>query len=194
MVNSEDLFARAWAYRDHGKRYDARPQTQRAHGFRWPHESWGSNLRMTEVQATVGRVQLRRLAQWGEVRRRNARILKEALSGVDSVRLTVPADWLGHAYCRYSVFIRPGKLKDEWNRDLILAELNARGMPCSAGGSGELYLEQAFPNAWRRLERLPVARDLGETSLTFLVHPPLGDAQMQFSARCLGDVLRLASR
>lgn len=193
-LNSDELYEHAWAYRDHGKKYDPRPTELRPPGFRWSNCSWGSNLRMTEVQAAVGRAQFRKMPDWIEARRRNAQILMGALGGLDAIRVTVPPDWIEHAYYRFYAFVRTEKLREGWTRDRILADLNAKGVPCSAGGRGEMYLEEVFPEAWRPRKPLPVTRELSETSLMFLVHPTLEARQMEFTAQCLRDVLKEAAR
>ena len=66
-------------------------------------------------------------------------------------------------------------------------------MPCYQGSCSEVYLEKAFDNTgWRPAQRLPVARQLGETSLMLLVHPTLTAAEIDKTALVLTDVLAQA--
>jgi dTDP-4-amino-4,6-dideoxygalactose transaminase len=68
-------------------------------------------------------------------------------------------------------------------------------VPCYQGSCSEVYLEKAFDNTgFRPKERLPVARELGETSLMFLVHPTLSDAEIEKTAEVAYDVLRSAAQ
>jgi len=56
-----------------------------------------------------------------------------------------------------------------------------------------IYLEKAFEgNGLRPAERLPVARELGETSLMFLVHPTLGKEHMQCTVAAVEEVMQRA--
>jgi dTDP-4-amino-4,6-dideoxygalactose transaminase len=91
------------------------------------------------------------------------------------------------------VFVEPHVLKPDWNRDRILNEITARGVPCFSGSCSEVYLEKAFDNTdWRPQERLPVARELGETSLMFLVHPTLTSAEIDKTCLVLNEVMKEA--
>lgn len=193
-LNSEELFERAWAYKDHGKRYDTVYRRQHPPGFRWLHESFGTNWRLTEVQSAIGRIQLKKLPLWIQMRRGHAQRINNILSDVPAIRLTIPPAYIGHSYYKYYAFIDPSRLRDGWNRYRIQAEILARGVQCFTGSCSEIYLEEAFPPDWRPAERLPVARELGETSIMLLVHPTLSAEQVETSADVVRDVLLDASR
>jgi dTDP-4-amino-4,6-dideoxygalactose transaminase len=186
----------AWAYKDHGKSYAAiYERAAPAPGlFNWVHESFGTNWRMTEMQAVIGRAQLAKLPAWRDARRRNAALLTEGLAQTPGLRLTPPAEGIGHAYYKYYAFIRPDALAAGWTRDRIVAAVVAEGVPCAVGSCSEIYLEGAFPERLRPKARLPVARELGETSLMFMVHPTLAEAEMRDTARALDKVMRRAVR
>lgn len=196
VTNDPDAWARAWAYKDHGKSYDTiynRP----APGpglFNWIHETFGTNWRMTEMQAAIGRVQLRKLADWRRARQSNAAVLSDALSRVPGLRVTVPPPDIGHAYYKYYVFVQPKALKSGWTRDRIVEAVGLEGVPCSVGGCSEIYLEKAFPGPMRPVERLRIARELGETSLMFMVHPTLVEADIRDTAQAIAKVMRAAVR
>src|SRR5262249_9077147 len=98
VTNSEVVWERAWAYKDHGKNYDAVFRRKHPSGFRWLHESFGTNWRLTEIQSAIGRVQLRKLNEWVKTRRRNAAILTEEFSRLPALRVTVPPAEIGHSY------------------------------------------------------------------------------------------------
>jgi hypothetical protein len=192
-LNSQALFEQAWGYKDHGKSYDAVYRRQHVPGFRWLHESWGTNWRLTEVQSAIGRVQLRKLPHWVATRRSHAARINSALADLRGIRLTLPSAHVGHSYYKYYAFVKPEELRAGWNRDRIVSEVNARGIPCWVGTCSEIYLEKAFPGEWRPAGRLPVARELGETSIMLLVHPTLTTEQIDETAQTVREVMQEAS-
>ena len=58
MVTTNDraLWSRVWSLKDHGKNLEAVHERAHSPGFRWVHDSFGSNWRMLEVQAAIGRI------------------------------------------------------------------------------------------------------------------------------------------
>ena len=193
LTSDTELWKRMWSHRDHGKNHDAVYRDDHPPGFRWVHHHFGSNARLTEFQSVLGRIQLRRLPEMLQIRRRNAAILNEASAEFPSLRVTVPPDRIGHAYYKHYVFVRPEALRSGWDRDRVMAALNAEGIPCYSGSCPEVYLEKAFDERFRPEARLSVAKDLGETSLMFLVHPTLDDVSMEQSADAIRKVLRHAT-
>ena len=188
MLTTSDstLWERAWAFKDHGKSFDAIYRREHPPGFRWLHESFGTNMRMTEMQAAIGRIQLRRLPEWVATRRRHAALLSEGFSRLPGLRLTLPPGDLFHSYYKYYVFLNPEMFYNDTPaegrllRDRLIDAVNADGVPCYSGSCSEIYLEQAFKAAGLGPRApLPVARALGETSLMFLVHPTLSEADMR---------------
>lgn len=192
-TNDDALWKRAWSFKDHGKDYDAANRPQQSPGFRWLHESFGTNWRLTEMQAAIGRSLLAKLPNQLECRRRNAEVLSQYFSKLPSLRVTVPPAEVGHAYYKYYVFHRPEWLRDGWNRDRLLQAVVAEGIPCLSGSCSEIYIENAFPKDMRPAERLPVAQQLGETSLMFFVHPTLSEQDMLDTARAVEKVLARAT-
>lgn len=194
-LNDTEIWKRAWAYKDHGKSYDAVYNKEHPPGFRWLHESFGTNWRMLEVQAAIGRIQLRKLPNWIERRRANAAILTERLSRYPAFRMTSPGEDVFHSYYKYYVFVDPEQLAAGWDRDRIMNAVTAQGVPCFSGSCSEIYLEQAFVHAgYGPQERLPVAQELGETSLMFLVHPTLSAHDMMRVADAVDAVMVQAQR
>jgi hypothetical protein len=192
-TNDGDAWARAWAFKDHGKSYDAVYLRAHAPGFRWLHESFGTNWRLTEMQSAMGRVLLRRLPEMVEKRRHLAAILSERFAQMPALRVTIPADDVRHSYYKYYVFLRPERLRSQWTRQRIIDAINAEGVPCFSGSCSEIYLEKAFPESMRPAQRLPVARQLGETALMFLVHPTLSESDMHDAADAVRKVLSVAA-
>lgn len=193
-TNDRSIWERAWSFKDHGKGWDAVYNQQHSDGFRWLHDSFGTNWRLTEMQAAIGRIQLRRLPAWVEQRRQNARVLEEAFSRIPSLRVTRPQNNIGHSYYKYYVFVRPERLAPGWTRDRIVKAIQAEGIPCLAGICPEIYLERAFQGAEQHpTPRLPVAMELGETSMMFLVHPTLQMEHMLQTCRAVEKIMSRAS-
>jgi sugar O-acyltransferase (sialic acid O-acetyltransferase NeuD family) len=193
-TNDESLWERAWSFKDHGKSWDAVHHRQHSGVFKWLHESFGSNYRLTEMQSAMGRVALRKLPASVRQRQRNAKLLSESFTQIPALRLTPPPTSMGHSYYKYYVFLRPERLNAAWNRDRIVRELQQEGVPCGSGCCSEIYLEDAFQRAgFGPAVRLPVARELGETSLMFLVHPTLSEEALRATGDAVKRVVSLAS-
>ena len=194
VTDSRELWEKAWAYKDHGKSYAAVFEREHAPGFRWLHESFGTNWRITEMQAAIGRLQLAKLPRWLALRRRNASLLSQGLSAVPGLRLVLPPEHSEHAYYKYYTFIRPELLRAGWNLERILNALEAEGIPCGVGACSEIYLEKAFVDAGLGPGgRLPVAQRLADASLMFMLHPGLGDEDMRDTCTALAKVMRAAT-
>jgi dTDP-4-amino-4,6-dideoxygalactose transaminase len=211
MVTTDDeaLWRAMWSFKDHGKSYEAVYERQHPPGFRWLHESFGTNWRMLEMQAVIGRIQLKRMTDWTNKRQANSDKLAAALApfsgdaGVMRLPKFACASCPGrcgavgckHAQYKFYAYTRPENLGVGWSRDRIIREINEAGVPCYQGSCSEVYLEKAFENTgWRPVSRLPMAKDLGETSLMWLVHPTLTDTEIQKTAEVISMVLTKASK
>ena len=173
-TNDPEIWQKAWAYKDHGKDYDTVFCKEPGAGFRWLHHSFGTNWRMTEIQAAIGRIALRKVPDWVAVRRRHAAALTAMFRNIHGLRITEPPAEIAHAYYKYYAFVEPGTLPEFMSRDWLMTAITDVGIPCFSGSCSEIYREKAFVAAGLSPgKRLPVARRLGETSLMFLVHPTL---------------------
>jgi dTDP-4-amino-4,6-dideoxygalactose transaminase len=203
-LNDEALWRRLWSLKDHGKSYEAVYERDHPTGFRWLHEGFGTNARMIEMQAAIGRIQLRRMEAWTKTRTQNAQALTEALapfSGSDGP-IRIPQhrcancscdNACAHAWYKFYAYVRPEHLAAGWNRDRVMEEIVARGVPCYQGSCSEIYLEKAWEGTGSRpKERFPIAQELGETSLMFLVHPTLRPDDLYVMREVLPLVLTLA--
>ena len=224
-TNDEALWRTMWSYKDHGKSYEAVYERQHPPGYRWLHESFGTNWRMLEMQAVIGRIQLGRMANWTARRQVNAAMLAGALQSFTREDGPVRLPQLGcsamtncggvnawttdcgsrsaqpcakgcvHGNYKFYAYVRKQNLAPGWSRDSIIDAIVAEGVPCYQGGCSEVYLEKAFDNTgWRPAERLPVARELGEISLMWLVHPTLTDAEISKTCSVIKSVLSQASK
>ena len=188
-TNDESLWRKMWAYKDHGKSYEAVYEREHPEGFRWLHESFGTNWRMTEMQAVIGRIQLKRMSDWHSKRLNNANSIWSAAKQCKGLRVPTIPNHIEHAAYKCYVFVKGGVEL----RDKMMMEINEKGVPCYSGSCSEVYLEKAFDNTgFRPKERLPNAKKLGEASLMFLVHPTLTEYEIQQTCDAIISVMGLA--
>ena len=202
-TNDRDLWSKMWSFKDHGKSWEAVYEREHGPGFRWLHDSFGTNWRMIEMQAVIGSIQLRRMSAWTSARADNAAILRSAIAPFAGPAGVIRESQTGHfvddatsrhANYKFYFYVRPERLRAGWNRDRIVAEVNERGVPCFTGSCSEVYLERAFDGTDMRPSRsLPIARELGETSVMMLVHPTLTADEIARAATVIGHVLFEAS-
>jgi len=195
-TNDRELWSKMWSYKDHGKSWESVYEKEHPPGFRWLHDSFGTNWRMTEMQAAIGRIQLKRMPDWTVKRQANANAIWSAareckllrvpeLNCESCDRLCDVNTGCSHAVYKCYVFVRGS----EELRDKMIREINSKGVPCYSGSCSEVYLEKAFDNTdLRPKERLTVAKELGETSLMFLVHPTLTNEEIQKTCDVLTEV------
>lgn len=197
MVTTNDraLWSKMWAYKDHGKSWEAVYERQHPPGFRWVHDSFGTNWRMIEMQAVIGRIQLQRMNSWTASRRINATAIDKVASQFSAIRVpNIPLN-IEHAKYKHYLFLRPELLSKDWSRDRIIENLQSQGVPCYQGSCSEVYLEKAFERTnFVPRHRLKNALFLGETSLMFLVHPTLQRIEIQKTQEALAATLEQASR
>ncbi len=195
VTNNEELWRKIWSYKDHGKNYKSVYEVKHPLGFRWLHDSFGTNWRLTEMQSAIGRIQLNRMDSWNQRRKDNAQeILKVCAEFKSVIRVPEIGNNIEHAWYKLNVFVRPKGLKEGWSRNRIIIEINKLGIPCLSGSCPEIYLEKAFDVKFRPQERLPNAKELGENTLEFLVHPTLTSTNMRNTCKAIRSVMELASR
>ena len=199
-TNSEELWKKMWAYRDHGKAFEPEFQSKNSNGnsinVYWPHKSFGTNWRLTEMQSALGRYQIKKMKEWSRKRRAYCNRIKEACRKIPSLRVTEFPDYIDHACYKYFVFVRSEKLKQGWTRNRIVEEINKLNVPCYTGGCPEVYREPAFKGTsfeLREYERFPIAKELGETSLMFLVHPTLKQEEIEKTCQVIEQIMKTAS-
>ncbi len=193
-TNDQIFWSKMWSYKDHGKSWRSVYEKDHQPGFRWLHDSFGTNWRMTEMQAAIGRIQLKRMPDWSGKRQVNSNKIWGAAKKCKGLRVPNMLDYVEHAAYKCYVFVEPDELKADWNRDRIMLEINALDVPCFSGSCSEVYLEKAFDNTnFRPAERLSNAKELGETSLMFLVHPTLTELEINQTCKAIDQVMAVAS-
>lgn len=191
VTDNAQLWKKMWGYKDHGKNYDLTCNSKHDFEFRWIHENFGTNGRMTEMQAAIRRIQLKKLNGWLARRRKHAAMLDKCFEQIPYIIVTRSLPHLKHAYYKYYAFLLDEVLPASWSRNRIIQTLNSYGVPCFTGGCGEIYREQAFVKAgFSPKNRFPKAKQLSESSLMFLVHPTITDEQMQRMCEVILDVFK----
>ena len=189
-TNDEALWKKMWSYKDHGKSFDSIYNKQHPPGFRWLHDSFGTNWRMMEMQAVIGRIQLAQMPMWTEKRTENAQAILNAFENSPYFRADRPSKDYVHAYYKCYVQVNTEQLPEGWSRDRIMQEVNVLHVPCSSGSCSEVYLEHAFDGtSWRPEQRLPQAQRLGDSSLMFLVHPTLSKDSIDKTVAAINQVM-----
>ena len=205
-TNDEILWRKMWAYKDHGKSYESIYEKVHPPGYRWVHESFGSNFRMIEIQAAIGRIQLKRMSEWTAKRNEITQSILKAFEPFKAIRIPnfkcnreCLKDCFSLSRCKHAqykcyVYVDNASLKEGWSRDRIAQEIEMRGVPCFQGGCSEVYLEKAFEGTgFIPKNRLPIAKMLGDTSLMFLVHPTITQENIKKTKEVIVDVLKSAS-
>jgi dTDP-4-amino-4,6-dideoxygalactose transaminase len=194
VTNNESIWKKAWSLKDHGKDFELISKNKgNGHTFKWLHTSFGSNYRMTEVQAAIGRIQLRKLDNWLKERNRNAEVYTDILKQYPCFRLQhVPDDYY-HAYYKYYVYVRASELREGWTRDKLIIELSKYKVPVFQGSCSEIYREKAFDD-FQFTTRLPNAKRLFEESLMFLVHPGITKPQLDHVMQAIRKVSDIACK
>ena len=194
-TNDKSLWSKMWSYKDHGKSYEAVYERKHPDGFRWVNESFGTNWRMTEMQGAIGRIQLRRMENWRTNRITNAKEIWNCAKLCKGLHVPNIPDYIEHAAYKCYVFVKSMELKNGWNRDKIIKEINSLGVPCYSGACSEVYLEKAFDNTGLRpKKRLVNAKELGETSLMFLIHPTLTKNEIKQTCDAITSIMKLAKK
>jgi dTDP-4-amino-4,6-dideoxygalactose transaminase len=192
-LDDKTWWKKAWSYKDIGRCYDAVYHHEHEPGFRWLTKSFGTNWRLTEMQSAIGRLQLRKLDGWIKTRRANALILDGGFANINGLRVPRPDSDTYHAYYKYYAFVESKRLKAGWSRDRIMLEINERSIPCGVGSCSEIYQEKAFTDmGYGPAHRLPVAKQLGETSLMFQLHPTLDASHMRRTVSVVEEVMSRA--
>lgn len=189
-TNDEALWKKMWSYKDHGKNFDSIYNKQHPPGFRWLHDSFGTNWRMMEMQAVIGRIQLKKMTDWTKVRNENMQKIYAAFAETPYITVSQPSEEYLHAAYKCYVQVNTEHLPEGWSRDRIMNEIAELGVPCFSGSCSEVYLEHAFDNTpWRPAQRLQNAQKLGENSLMFLVHPTLSEDSINQTISAIEQVL-----
>ena len=192
VLRDEPVFHRAWSLKDHGKSLAKLSDGLGVKGqFRYIHDGIGTNARMTEMQAAIGRTQLRKLPSWIAARRANAEFLTNALKGHPLFLVPDVPDEIAHVWYKYVLLLRPDIEDPGDRRAEMIRSLLAREIPCGTGSCPDMSLEEGLVGLnCRRDGTLSVAHSLGERSLMLLVDHTLGEGDMARIADSVWDLAR----
>jgi dTDP-4-amino-4,6-dideoxygalactose transaminase len=194
-TNNKALWEKVWSFKDHGKSWEAIYEKEHPPGFRWLHESFGTNWRMLEIQAAVGLKQLEKMPSWTDTRRQYSQQIFAVARKFSALRVPKIPAHIEHAFYKCYIFVESEQLNTGWDRDKIIAEINELDVPCFSGSCSEVYKEKAFEGTGYRPEKtLSNAVELGATSLMFLVHPTLKQAEIDKCCIALSQVMERASK
>ena len=194
-TNNREYYQKIWSYKDHGKSFTKLKEKTNKIGYRYIHDNLGSNFRLTEMQSAIGRLQIKKLDLWTEKRKGNALLLQNYLSPCSLIRIPLPSKKVIHAWYKFNCFINKEFLKDNWNRDKIIQAIIEKGYPAFQGSCSELYLEKCFQKQVKKpINNLKISKELGDTNLTFLVHPTINKKVMSNYALNILEVLNLACK
>ena len=193
-TNSDELWSKMWSYKDHGKSWEEVNRNDHPPGFRWLHSSFGTNYRMTEMQAVMGRIQLKKLNLWVKKRQEHCAAIWGNAEKSSALRVPQLPDHIEHAGYKCYVFIKLDLLRAGWNKTKIINEISNLGVACFSGSCSEVYLEKAFENKGIRPEKnLDNAEKLGKTALMFLVHPTMTNQEINLTNEVLTRVMTMAT-
>ncbi len=191
-TNNEKYFNKIRSFKDHGKSFTKLEKKDLKQGYKYIHDNLGSNFRITEMQSAIGRIQLRKLHVWTKIRTKNALLLHNYLYKNPLIRAPFPQKDIVHGWYKFNCFINKEFLKDDWSREKIINAIIDRGYPALQGGCSELYLEKCFSSLSKTQKKLLIAKELGETNITFLVHPTIDEEVMRAYALNILEILNLA--
>ncbi len=192
-TNSKEIYDFVLSYIDHGKTQESIKRNKSTKGYKWVHDRFGNNFRLTEMQSQIGIIQLKKISKWIKIRERNSYILYKKISGLNLVRIPFPKKNIQHAWYKFYFYLNTEFISSKWNRDRIIQEINKKNMPAFHGGCSEIYLENCFRNkGLGPNKRLNVAKELGDTSIMLLVHPTIDEENMLIYANIVYEILSKA--
>ena len=202
-TNNRRLWLKLWSLKDHGKNYKSVFGKKHKTGFKWLHNDFGSNYRMTEMQAVIGREQLKSLDK--QIKKRNliANLylngLKDYYSKHDilkkpdfkfatfaSKQNLKKSNYNVHAFYRLNLYIN----KDKINQNELIQQLNKNKINCGVGSCPEIYREKIFMKSkFYPKKRLLNAKLLGETSIMFPINPNTSIKKVKLEINSIKKIL-----
>ena len=184
-TNYKKFWQKLWSLKDHGKNFKKVFYKKHKTGFKWLHDNLGSNYRMTEIQAAIGREQLKSLDK--QIKKRNLianlylnglsdyykkyNIFKEPNFKCETCPIKKTRSQCKdctHAFYRLNLFVNKKKI----NQIELIEELNKKKINCNVGSCPEIYREQIFKKLnFYPKKRLLNAKLLGEISIMFPINP-----------------------
>lgn len=143
----------------------------------------GSNLRMTEIQAAIGIVQMKRIEEFLRARRRNAKLLTEELEGVRKVVLPYEPEGFVHNWYVYTVRIVKG------DREAILRALRKAGIGAMVYYPSPLHKLPLYRKLGYEEAHLPKSELASRTVICLPVHPAMTEEDVLYVAEKLKEAI-----
>ena len=202
-TNSQKLWLKIWSLKDHGKNYKSVFFKKHEIGFKWLHDELGSNYRMTEMQAAIGREQLKILEK--QIKKRNSiasLYINELKNYYNKYHILKKPDFkcqtcpdkhnlkkcnkCVHAFYRLNLYTNKNMIK----QIKLIEELNKNKINCSVGSCPEIYREKIFKKLkFYPKKRLSNAKLLGETSVMFPIDPGKSASKVKTEISCMKKIL-----
>jgi dTDP-4-amino-4,6-dideoxygalactose transaminase len=144
----------------------------RAHGskIRYLHEMLGFNLRMTDIAAAIGLVQLGKLDKFTKARQGNAEMLSARLKGIPGLVPAITKAGCTHVFHQYTVRAK--------KRDQLAAFLKDKDIGTGVHYPTPIHKQPYYIDLGYR-DSLPVSEKAVEEVLSLPVHPALSGTDIQ---------------
>jgi len=152
LTDNEEIAERARLLRHHGcsKTYE--------------HVILGYNMRMTDLMASIGLAQIKKLKKWNTIRKKNAAYLTEGLSQIDGVVTPKIRKGADHIFHQYTIRIK--------NRDEAVKRLREMGVGVGIHYPTPIHQQPLYRDLGYT-DNLPVAEAASQEVLSLPVHPAL---------------------
>jgi len=198
-TNNKRLWLKLWSLKDHGKNYRSVYFKNHKTGFKWLHDDLGSNYRMTEIQAVIGREQLKSLDK--QIKKRNM-IAKLYINELEDyytkykifkkpnfryqTYLSKENNHNVHAFYRLNLFINKNKI----SQNKLIQQFNKYKINCGVGACPEIYREKIFKKLkLYPKKRLINSKLLGETSIMFPINPNASIKKVKLEINSIKKIL-----
>ena len=169
-TNSYKNYQNIWSLKDHGKNKKKYFNISSNYSFRYLHDNFGSNFRLTEMQSAIGNTQLLLLKERLKIRKKNANQYMKNLKNCRSIIIPNIPKEITHSFYRLYLRLDFKFIKKNWNKDQIINRLNKIGFDCSEGSCSEIYNELCFRNSKYKVKnRLQNSSELSKTSFALKV-------------------------
>ena len=180
-IKKKKIWKKIWSYKEIGKNLDkvVKNKNKKNMGFAWVHDFFGSNLRMTEMQAAIGIIQLKKLDTTLRLRNKINKLIWKKLKQYKSIIIPDLSENLELAPYRCYVKLNFNYIKKKYNLKKIIKLLNKDQIICNEGSCSEMYLEKSFKNiGFSPSKRLPNASKLTKISLAFFINPLIKKSEL----------------
>ena len=205
-TNNLTIFKRCWSIKDHGKSFDKSKKKIKNYGkFRWLHENYGSNFRMTEMQAGIGRIQLKRLDYQLKKRELLAKkiyqvfkyfVIKKLFEEPNFKCFDCPKSKNNFFCnnCRFTFYRFNILLNNSESRNKLLRKLISNKINCGSGYNAEIYKERFYKKNKKLVSNIVMSKDIGNRSIAFTIDPYLNTDQIKKYLKNLKKTLKLFFR